>query len=354
MKNKVIGIVILALIIAGGVAYKFVGIGKKQVELKGLVGGEKLTFLQNSNVQALLSKKYGIRLNINKAGSIEMVQQAPAADLDFLWPSSEVALELYKTKGFPLKRSEIIFNSPIVLYTWDLIAQALDQQGFLEPQGNSFFVKDMKPLLEMVSAGTPWANIGVMQLFGKMAITTTDPEKSSSGNAFAGLVANILNGDVVDANSIQTVLPAVKNMFARLGYMPPSSQDLFQQYLTKGIGDKPIIAGYESQAVEFSLQNKQLWPKVKDNIRILYPKPTVWSSHPLIIVTNKAEPLMLAMQDPEIQKIAWEQHGFRTGLVGIQNDPRVLDVAGIPESITFVMPMPGPQVMEIIMSALKN
>ncbi|GAK53836.1 hypothetical protein U14_05110 [Candidatus Moduliflexus flocculans] len=354
MKSRVIGIVILVAIIAGGVAYKFVGGGKQQIELKGLVGGEKLAFLQNPNVEAILSKKYGVRLNINKAGSIEMAQQAPGADIDFLWPSSEVALELYKAKNFPLKKSEIIFNSPIVLYTWDLIAQALDQKGFLEQQGNSLFIKDMKPLLEMVSAGTPWSNVGVTQLFGKMAITTTDPEKSSSGNAFAGLVANILNGDVVDTSSVQAVLPAVRNMFARLGYMPPSSQDLFQQYLTKGIGDKPIIAGYESQAVEFSLQNKELWPKVKNKIRILYPKPTVWSSHPLIIVKDKADPLMLAMQDPELQKIAWEQHGFRTGLAGIQNDPKVLDVAGIPESITFVMPMPSPQVMEIIMSALKN
>lgn len=354
MKSRVIGIVMLALIIAGGVTYKFVGVGKKQIELKGLVGGEKLAFLQNPNVQAILAKKYGIRLNINKAGSIEMAQQAPASDIDFLWPSSEVALELYKTKNFPLKKSEIIFNSPIVLYTWDLIAQALDQQGFLEQQGNSFFIKEMKPLLDMVGAGTPWANIGVTQLFGKMAITTTDPEKSSSGNAFAGLVANILNGDVVDVNSVQAVLPSVKNMFARLGYMPPSSQDLFQQYLTKGIGDKPIIAGYESQAVEFSLQNKQLWPKVKDKLRILYPKPTVWSSHPLIIITDNANPFMAAMQDPEMQKIAWEQHGFRTGLAGIQNDPSVLDVAGIPENITFVMPMPSPQVMEMIMNTLKN
>ena len=354
MKSKVLGIVILALIIAGGVAYKLWGTGTRVIEIKGLIGGEKLAFLENPNVQNILLKKYGLRLNVNKAGSIEMAQQAPAADIDFLWPSSEVALELYKMKNFPLKKSEIIFNSPIVLYTWDMIAQAFEQKGFLEQEGNSFFIKDMKPLLDMVGAGTPWSNIGINQLFGKMAITTTDPEKSSSGNAFAGLVANILNGDVVDTNSIHNVLPAVKNMFARLGYMPPSSQDLFQQYLTKGIGDKPIIVGYESQAVEFTLQNKQLWPKVKNKIRILYPKPTVWSSHPLIIVKDRAEPLMLAMQDPELQKIAWEQHGFRTGLAGIQNDPKVLDVAGIPENITFVMPMPSPQVMEIIMNALKN
>ena len=61
-----------------------------------------------------------------------------------------------------------------------------------------------------------------------------------------------------------------------------------------------------------------------------------------------------AMQDAQIQKIAWEQHGFRTGLAGVQNDPKVLDVAGIPENITYVMPMPGPSVMEAIMLALQN
>ena len=355
MKTRIAGILILLIIIGGGVAYKFFGATPlKKTMLKGYVGGEKTPFLENVTVKQLLLKKYGLELSVIKAGSIEMVEQPVPPDVDFLWPSSQVALELYKIKNRTPLKSEIIFNSPLVLYTWDVIAQSLEKQGFVQKQGNSYYITDMRQLLDMIVAGKKWADIGVGELFGKIAITTTDPVKSNSGSMFAGLVATILQGDVVDMTTVDLVLPNLKNMFARLGYMPPSSQDLFQQYLTKGIGDKPIIVGYENQAVEFSLQNRQLWPKVKDKIRILYPKPTVWSSHPIMILHENANPLIAAMQDPEIQKIAWEQHGFRTGLVGVQNDPSVLDVAGIPESITNVVPMPSPQVMEKILIALQN
>ena len=356
MKTKVLGLVILLLMIGGGMAYKFFyGAGLlKTTMLKGFVGSEKIAFLENPRVKEILRKKYGVQVNAIKAGSLEMVQQPPAADIDFLWPSSQVALELFKTKNQRMVKSEILFNSPIVLYSWELVTNALQAQGIVEQDGNTLYVKDMKALLEAINVGKTWTEIGLKELFGKIAITTTDPVKSNTGNTFAGLAANILHGDVVDATSIQMVLPNLKTMFARLGYMPASSQDLFQQYLTKGIGDKPIIVGYESQVVEFSLQNQQLWPKVKHKIRILYPKPTVWSSHPLMILQERANPLLQAMQDAQIQKIAWEQHGFRTGLVGVQNDPKVLDVAGIPENITYVMPMPGPSVMEAIMLALQN
>ena len=80
----------------------------------------------------------------------------------------------------------------------------------------------------------------------------------------------------------------------------------------------------------------------------------MWSSHPLIIVQEDANDLLQALQDEEIQKIAWEQHGFRSGLAGVQNDPKVLDIAGIPEEITYVIPMPSPQVMDRIIAALEN
>jgi hypothetical protein len=283
-----------------------------------------------------------------------MVKETPASDIDFLWPSSQVALELFKTNNFPLVKSEIIFNSPIVLYSWDRITEKLLAADIIEQEGETLYIKKFPQLIQDVSDGKKWADIGLDELFGKMSITTTDPTKSNSGNMFAGLLANILHGDVVDTNTLQPLLPTIKQIFTRLGYMPPSSHDLFQQYLTKGIGDKPIIVGYENQAVEFSLQNPKLWPKVKGKVRILYPKPTVWSSHPIIILKEEAKGLIEVLQDEELQKIAWEHHGFRAGRAGIQNDPKVLDIAGVPESITYVMPMPSPQVMEMIISTVES
>ena len=61
-----------------------------------------------------------------------------------------------------------------------------------------------------------------------------------------------------------------------------------------------------------------------------------------------------ALKDEEIQKIAWEEHGFRTGLMGVQNDPKILLVQGIPASITRIVPMPKASVMEKIIEAMSD
>ncbi|HNK58065.1 MAG TPA: hypothetical protein PLL86_17760, partial [Leptospiraceae bacterium] len=81
---------------------------------------------------------------------------------------------------------------------------------------------------------------------------------------------------------------------------------------------------------------------------------TVWSSQPLIILNPKAVNLIQALQDKEIQQIAWEKHGFRTGLIGQQNDPKILEVVGIPESITQVIPMPSPTIMEKLIKVIQS
>lgn len=170
---------------------------------------------------------------------------------------------------------------------------------------------------------------------------------------FAGLLANVLNGgEVVNGSTIEPALPQVRAFFARLGFMEQSSGDLFQQYLTTGMGAKPIIVGYESQLVEFSLENAAYEGQLKDQVRILYPTPTVWSSHPLIARTAAGVRLLDALKDPQIQKLAWERHGFRSGLIGVQNDPKVLKVVGIPADIASVIDMPGADVMDRIIQAL--
>ncbi|HEO65487.1 MAG TPA: hypothetical protein ENI73_06395 [Spirochaetes bacterium] len=356
MNKKIIGIAIFVAIIAAALIYQFTGSGSspKEILLNGLIGGEKKGFLEDEDVKSILKEKYGVVIDYSKAGSIEMVK-GNTQGRDFLWPSSQVALEIFKTtKAKHLVKSGLIFNSPIVLYSWSIVTDALIKAGIVKKVAASYFVVDFPKLINLVMEGKKWSDIGLTDLYGKISIISTDPNKSNSGNMFAGLLANILYGDVVDESSVEKYLPKLKTFFSHLGYMESSSGNLFEQYLTTGVGAKPIIVGYESQAIEFSIQNEELWPKVKDRIRILYPVPTVWSAHPLIVLNPKANILIKALQDKEIQKIAWEKHGFRTGLIGVDNDPKLLKVVGIPERIKKVIPMPKAQVMEKIMQALQN
>ena len=65
----------------------------------------------------------------------------------------------------------------------------------------------MAGLVAEIEAGTAWADLGLPELYGTVAVSTTDPVRSNSGNMFAGLLANVLCGGVADADSVETVLP---------------------------------------------------------------------------------------------------------------------------------------------------
>lgn len=326
------------------------------VTVQGFYGGEKEVFLKDPDIQRILREKYGITVNARKAGSIEMVRDLPlTAQTDFLWPSSQVSLALYKQNGGKSAGSDNVFNSPIVIYSWVEVTDVLINEKIVAKRGDAYYIVDFGRLCKLIADGKRWSDIGLPQLNGKIAIRTTDPTKSNSGNMFAGLMANILNkGEVVDSAGLDKILPELKAIFDRLGFKEPSSADLFQQYLTTGVGAKPMIAGYESQLIEFSLQNEAYRKQLKDRVRVLYPEPTVWSSHPLIARTKNGLRLLDALKDAEIQDLAWRRHGFRSGLVGVQNSTAVLQTVGVPETISAVIDMPTPEVMDRIIEALES
>jgi hypothetical protein len=324
--------------------------------VKGLYGSEKAGFLEDEQVKKLLAQRHGLAVDAGRAGSIEMVRATPSPDLDFLWPSSQVALELYRIQrdNAPLK-SALVFSSPLVVYSWQPVIAALAGAGIAAESGGVWEIVDFPALVKAIEAGQKWSEIGLPELYGRLSLVSTDPLKSNSGLLFAGLLASVLaGGDTVDTAALEPLLPRVRAVFSRLGYMEHSTGILFEQYLRTGMGSYPLIVGYENQIVEFSLQNPDLWPRVRDSLRIAYPVPTVWSAHPLIALTAKGARLMEAMKDPDIQRLAWEKHGFRTGLVGVTNDPKVIAVAGIPATVSKVIPAPSPAVMERIIADLQS
>lgn len=319
------------------------------ITLKGLVGGEKLALLNDPQVLDFLRKKYGITLDVSRRGSLEMAREDVGSDVDFLWPSSQLALELYKEKGGPMKAAEIVFNSPMVLYSWEPVTEALVQAGVVGKQGSVYYVTNLQKLLSMTESGTAWKSIGLTDLYGKVNIYSTDPTQSNSGNMFAALLANEINGgEVATESSLPTILPQLKAFFERQGFMEQSSDVIFRQFLSRGMGDKPIIVGYEAQLLGYRTEEPGGFAQAAKSVRTLYPKPTIWSSHPLIARTDQARRLIDAMKDPEFQKIAWERHGFRSDTSGAA----IYAELGVPERIDNVMPTPSAKVMRKILAAL--
>ena len=351
MKAKIAGLGILLLVIVLASVYTLLGKSRETTEISGYVGGEKIGLLEDEEVQKLIERKYHLKIDYSRAGSIEMVTEDHTG-MDFLFPSSQTALEIYESQyGNPLK-SEIVLNTPIVLYARSAVAEALLSENIAWEEDGVCYV-DMQKLAACIEEGTPWAEIGLPELYGNVSVSTTDPTKSNSGNMFAGLLANTLCGSTADEDSLDEILPRLQTIFRNLGYMESSSSDLFDQFLKTGIGAKPVVAGYENQLLEFAVEDPAVWEQVKDDIRILYPSPTVWSSHVFIALDEQGSAGIDALMDEEVQRMAWDRHGFRTGINGSASDTGQFGVEGIAPEVTRVMNMPDAETMERIIEALE-
>lgn len=352
-KNKIIGFVILLVVLIAVVIYSFTQNSKpKQITAKGLIGSEKLGLFENEDFKSTTNEKYGLTFDVNKAGTYDQVNlsKEQLEKYDFLFPSNQVALEVFKNNGHKSNKSEIAFNTPIVLYTRKVVADALIKQNIVT-ENKGIYEVNMKKLAELVKNETSWNDIDV-DIYGNVLIDTTDPNKSNSGNVFLALLANSLNdGKVVDETSLNEIKTEIKTIYNKLGYMQSNSQDIFDQFLRQGVGAYPIIAGYENQILEFSKQNPEVFNKVKDDVVIMYPSPTVWSSHVFISLTENGNVALDSLMDEDIQNIAWQQHGFRTGVAGATNVSD-FDVKGLKPDITNVMPMPNIKIMNELLNTI--
>ncbi|MDR0642107.1 MAG: hypothetical protein LBG07_06585 [Treponema sp.] len=355
MKKRIAGFVILAFVIALAFVYQNFLRPKLQVTvIDGYLGGEKSGLFDDERFTGAMLKNYTISIHYKKAGSIDMVS-APLENMDYLFPSSYTALELYKQKyGSAYKRAEVVFNSPIVLYARKSVSDAFKKQGWARVEDETGYI-DLFKLIDAVLADTKWSSIGLDELYGNIYVLSTDPLKSNSGNMFAGLVANMLNGgEVATGESLEINGRDLKRFFSKLGYLESSSADLFSSFLKTGIGAKPVIVGYESQILEFSVEHPADWNYIKDDIVVLYPEPTVWSSHPFIALTDSGNRVIDALLKEEIQALAWETHGFRTGMASGLQEGRVFDVKGVPGQVKKVIQLPNPDTMQRIMEIISN
>lgn len=355
MKKSIIGLIIFATIAAVAVIVVVTsGKTSQTYTIEGYIGGEKKGFFQDQEVIDILADKFGLEVDYTKAGSVEMVQYEDYGDYDFLFPSSQMALEIFKIEQEEkLQKSDKVFNSPIVLYSWKNVADALISESIVQIKDGSYYVSDFPKLIAYIEAETAWESIG-LNLYGNINIICTDPNRSNSGNMYLGLLANLLNdAETVTEDIAYDIGLRAKDILDRLGYMEYSSGNLFSSYIEKGMGSSPIIVGYENQLVEFALENPDIWEQVKNQVVIMYPEPTVWSEHTVIALNDDGSLLIDALNDESLQTIAWKKHGFRTGMMTSQEDLDILATVGIPERIDMVMPMPSASVMEILMETIQ-
>ena len=73
---------------------------------------------------------------------------------------------------------------------------------------------------------------------------------------------------------------------------------------------------------------------------MLYPRPTVFSAHPMISLVRDADDLIDALINETMLQLAWEDHGFRGPLGTIGKTESALLRTRMLDSIDAVLPMP--------------
>ncbi len=230
----------------------------------------------------------------------------------------------------------LTLNTPIVIYSWAEIVDVLINEGIVTKNGNVYYITDMEKLMNYILEGKKWKDIGLTSLYGSINIASTDPVNSSPGATYYGLLLAILSGGEVTTDNIKTNLPKLKEFYIKSGYMNNAPADLFERYLKTGMGGEPMIVDYEKSIIDFANANPTGFEQVKNKIRILYPSPTIWNSHCLAVFTEEGKKLLEAFNDEEIQKIAWERYGFRTGITGGSYDVSSIGL-GIPQQLTSIV-----------------
>ena len=349
--EKIVGVIIVLVVIVAVIVIKnsFNGGNTKYEEIRVATGGGKEAFLADEDFVNILHKKYKISV-VNDSWSNGKLVKNPVVDkkgnkYDAIFFSDERFYDYYKVDAntslgeAPRDRvlnGSLTLNTPIVIYSWDVVVDALIAQKIVTLKDGVYYITDMNKLLEYILEGKKWSDIGLNSIYGKINIDSTDPVTSSPGATYYGLLLSIMTGGDMTSESVAKALPKLKEFYIKSGYMNNTPADLFEMYLKTGVGAKPMIVDYEKSVIEFITANKDGWNQVKDKIRILYPTPTIWNSHCIATFNEKGNKYLDAFNDKDIQQIAWSKYGFRVGVSGGNYDVSSVDVKGIPQSIDSV------------------
>lgn len=101
----------------------------EQVSITGYLGGEKIGLFDDAKFKALAAKQ-GIAIDYRKAGSPAMMD-ADRKGMDYLSPPRARPSNTAMRKASRPPQSDIVFNSPIVLYTHKAVADGLVNGGLV-------------------------------------------------------------------------------------------------------------------------------------------------------------------------------------------------------------------------------
>ena len=376
MKNKktIIGIILFVVLIGTIILIKYlkdekgITLAKNLTTVYVATGGGKEDFLADEDIKKILEKKYKLNVvydtwsngktitrpliresvGLGNQDIIDSMKHATDFEItssgvskyDALFTSDQRFYDYYKlapnkelgeADRYTVLDGGLTLNTPIVIYSWGDVVDALVKEKIVTETDGVYYITDMDKLIKYILEGKKWKDIGV-DVYGQINIASTDPVTSSPGATYYGLLLSILSEAQVTNENVDKNLPKLKEFYIKSGYMNNTPKDLFESYLKTGMGAKPMIVDYEKSIIDFSNSSPDAFNQVKDDIRVLYPTPTIWNSHCFAAFTENGQLLYEALNDPEIGQIAWEKYGFRTGVTGGTYDVSNIGI-GVPQTI---------------------
>lgn len=372
--KKIVGILIFVALITIIILIKVFsdmnsgeGIGNSQLTTVYIAtGGGKEDFLADEDVVRIMREKY--KLNVvydswsNGKLIVKPLVREDGTKYDAMFSSDQRFYDYYKlapnkangeADRYTVLQGGLTLNTPIVIYSWADVVDALMKQNIVSEINGVYYITDMNGLIDYILTSKKWSDIDLKQLYGNVNIASTDPVTSSPGATYYGLLLSIMCESQVNDENVAKNLPKLKEFYIKSGYMNNTPADLFEKYLRYGMGGEPLIVDYEKSIIDFANSNPDEFSKLKDSIRILYPTPTIWNSHCIASFTENGNAFYKAFEDSEIQKIAWERYGFRTGVTGGSYDTSKFGIA-VPQTISSTVTSLKMDVYNKLIDYLKN
>ncbi len=239
---------------------------------------------------------------------------APGQTPDFFFSSGVVAanqiVEAARKANVPATQMAP-FHTPLVIASWEPIAQILVANGIAKPISPKVYGLDMGKLTELMLARKRWKDLkgaAAYDVGRSVLVSTTDLRRSNSGAMYLALTSQALQGDIVtDRTTAHSVALKLSELFKRQGYQENYVDGNFDDYVAIGIGKTPMAFIYENQLVRHALSKGG----VGADMVLLYPQPTIVNKVVFVAMSERAKALGAALaNDPQLQALAVE-YGFR-------------------------------------------
>lgn len=325
----------------------------RQITVRVLTGSEKLDFLRDPELTRILAGE-GIALDVQKAGSREIATRPDLKQFDVAYPAGAAAAK----KIAAVTGSRRVFNSfytPMAVASWKQLLPTLEGNGIVHQQGGTYFIVDMRKLVELMEKGARWKELQPNPNYAvskSVLITSTDVRTSNSAAMYLALASYLANGDnVVDTETVaDSVADRLVHLFAKQGYQEASSSGPFEDYVTMKLGKSPLVMIYEQQFLEYAFKH----PNVDPNMVLLYPQPTILTKHTIVAISDKGERFAQVFErDPRIQAIA-HRYGLRgtdNAALFAQAKARKLEV---PQTLVDVVDPPTYDLLERMISRIES